>query len=195
LKYSINQTHSEVFYSEDEKKDFFSAVFRKYYNNVIYYALHYVDTYEEAQDVAHDVFTSLWQTLDEYNENIFPCIMTMTKNRCLNVLRKEKYKRMHCEYLTMSKRLNINFTSLANSSIDDLLEKDAMKILMQTLEKMPPKTKDAFILSRFKHKTYSEIAQIQNVSEKNIEYRISEALKILRKAMGLFSLMVIINCL
>ena len=60
---------------------------------------------------------------------------------------------------------------------------------------MPPKTKDAFILSRFKHKTYSEIAQIQNVSEKNIEYRISEALKILRKAMGLFSLMVIINCL
>lgn len=175
-----------MFRSGEEKANFFNVVFRKYYNNVIYYALHYLDTYEEAQDVAHDVFTSLWQTLDEYKENVFPCIMTMTKNKCLNVLRKEKYRRQHCQYLTVSKRLEINMQSLANSSIDELLEKDAMKVMMQTLEKMPAKTKEAFILSRFRHKTYSEIAQIQNVSEKNIEYRISEALKLLRKAMGLF---------
>ena len=52
---------------------------------------------------------------------------------------------------------------------------------------MPPKTKEAFMLNRFRNKTYSEIAQIQNVSEKNIEYRISSALKILRKAMGLLT--------
>lgn len=176
-----------MFNTEEEKKEIFCSVFRRYYNNVMYYALHYVGTYEEAEDIAHDVFTSLWAGMDSYRENIFPCIMTMTKNKCLNVLRKEKYKRLHSEYVASSKRLDINLSSLQNSSIDELLEKDVYKIVMQTLEKMPEKTKEAFILSRFKHKTYQEIAQIQNVSEKNIEYRIHEALKILRQAVSSIS--------
>ena len=139
--------------------------------------MHYLDTYEEAQDVANDVFTSLWQHLDEYQDNILPSVMAMARNRCINILKREKYKREH----------NKNFTSLVDSSIEELFEKDAMKVLMETLEKMPPKTKEAFMLNRFRNKTYSEIAQIQNVSEKNIEYRISSALKILRKAMGLLT--------
>ena len=176
-----------VFHSEEEKIELFRVVFRKYYNNVVYYALHYLDTYEEAQDVANDVFTSLWQHLDEYQDNILPSVMAMARNRCINILKREKYKRQHNKYVARSRKFDINFTSLADSSIEELFEKDAMKVLMETLEKMPPKTKEAFMLSRFRNKTYSEIAQIQNVSEKNIEYRISSALKILRKAMGLLT--------
>ena len=82
-----------MFYSEEEKIELFRVVFRKYYNNVVYYALHYLDTYEEAQDVANDVFTSLWQHLDEYQDNILPSVMAMARNRCINILKREKYKR------------------------------------------------------------------------------------------------------
>ena len=141
----------------------------------------------ERPDVANDVFTSLWQHLDEYQDNILPSVMAMARNRCINILKREKYKREHNKYVARSRKFDINFTSLADSSIEELFEKDAMKVLMETLEKMPPKTKEAFMLNRFRNKTYSEIAQIQNVSEKNIEYRISSALKILRKAMGLLT--------
>ena len=174
-----------MFHSEKEKEEIFNAIFHKYYNNVIYYALHYLDTYEEAQDVAHDVFASLWQRLDQYEDNAFPVLITMAKNKCLNILRKEKYKREHSQYVERSRRLELRLESLENSSLELLLRNDAMKVVMETLEKMPPKTKEAFILSRFNHKTYSEIASMQEISEKTVEYRISCALRLLRQAMGL----------
>lgn len=178
-----------VFGSEKDKEEFFNIIFRKYYNNVIYYALHYVYTYEEAQDVAEDVFTSVWQNLDSVDDIVLPYLLKITKNKCLNLLRKGKY---HAEYLqSHRKAAEINILSLKYSSIDELYKKDALKILKLALDKMPPKTKEAFILSRFRHKSYSEIAEIQNVSVKNVEYRISWALKFLRRSLGLFTILVI----
>ena len=182
-----------MFNSEKEREEVFNAIFRKYYNNVIYYALHYVETYEEAQDVAHDVFASLWQRLDMYEENAFPVLITMAKNKCLNVLRKEKHKREYSQSVERSRRLDIRLESLENSSLENLLHNDTMKVVMQTLEKMPPKTKEAFMLSRFSHKTYSEIASLQDISEKTVEYRISCALRLLRQAMGLLTVWFIVN--
>jgi RNA polymerase sigma-70 factor (ECF subfamily) len=117
----------------------------------------------------------------------------MAKNKCLNVLRKEKHKREHSQYVEQRRRLEIRLESLENSSLENLLHNDTMKVVMQTLEKMPPKTKEAFMLSRFSHKTYSEIASMQDISEKTVEYRISCALRLLRQAMGLLTIWLIVN--
>lgn len=175
-----------MFSSEREKIEIFNEAFRKYYNNVIYYALHYVDTYEEARDVAQEVFEALWAKMDLYDcGNLLPCLLTMAKNNCLNVLRKERNRRIHSQYIYRSRKQDINISSLTNSSIESLFEKETRKAMMQSLEKVPSKTREAFILNRFKNKTYEEIAEIQHVSEKNIEYRISHALRILKHAMGM----------
>jgi RNA polymerase sigma-70 factor (ECF subfamily) len=43
------------------------------------------------------------------------------------------------------------------------------------------KTQEAFILNRFKHRSYEEISKIQAVSVKNIEYRMMQAIRLLRR--------------
>ena len=45
------------------------------------------------------------------------------------------------------------------------------------------KSKYAFALSRFEHKTYQEIADIMEISVKTVENQISKALKILRNSL------------
>ena len=139
-----------MFNSEKERVEVFNAIFHKYYNNVIYYALHYVETYEEAQDVAHDVFASLWQKLDVYEENAFPVLITMAKNRCLNVLRKEKHKREYSQSVERSRRLDIRLESLENSSLENLLHNDdAVYYYIDTLRAISVHVCGCFFLSAF----------------------------------------------
>ena len=52
--------------------------------------------------------------------------------------------------------------------------------MYKSLENMPEKTREAFVLNRFNNMSYKQIAELHGVSEKNIEYRIKRALRQLR---------------
>lgn len=49
------------------------------------------------------------------------------------------------------------------------------------IEKLPENYREAFVLHRFKDKSYKEIASQLNVSTKTVDYRIQQALKLLRE--------------
>lgn len=60
-----------------------------------------------------------------------------------------------------------------NATPDDQLEALQLK---QILQSMPPLYRDVFVLSRFRGMTYGDIARLQGVSVKTIEWRMSKAL-------------------
>ena len=74
-----------------------------------------------------------------------------------------------------------NLEALCDASADLLLTNEFMKKFSDSLSKLPEKTQEAFILNRFKHCSYEEISKKQAVSVKNIEYRMMQALKLLRR--------------
>ena len=52
--------------------------------------------------------------------------------------------------------------------------------IRQALDNLPPAYREAFVMHRFKNMTYKEIASLLNVSPKTVDYRIQQALKLLR---------------
>ena len=56
--------------------------------------------------------------------------------------------------------------------------------IQEAIESLPELYREAFTLHRFSDKTYSEIAEMYNVSPKTIDYRIQKSLKILRKKLS-----------
>ena len=48
------------------------------------------------------------------------------------------------------------------------------------LARLPESYREAFEMNRFQNMTYNEIAQKLNVSSKTVDYRIQQALKLLR---------------
>ena len=66
--------------------------------------------------------------------------------------------------------------------------KNLSEYIDMLINELPPRRREIFNLSRKGNKSYKEIAELLNISEKTVENQISEALKYLRKNITLLSL-------
>ena len=87
---------------------------------------------------------------------------------------------------------DISIMALSNSSLGNLYSKEVEKLYASAVELMPPKVRETFLFSRKQLLKNREVAQMQNISEKTVEYRISCAYKILRKVMGDYFLLIVL---
>ncbi len=67
-------------------------------------------------------------------------------------------------------------------------EKESAKIslLNAVLDQLPPRCKEAFLLSKYNKLKYKEIAEEMGISVKTVEIHISKALSVLRKNLSSF---------
>jgi len=168
---------------EHTKRLVFTDIYIKNYRKVKYFAYAYMKDIQAAESIAHDVFLTLWKKWEQIdiNDNIVSYLMVSAKNASLNYIRREKKMLDFKGYSQKFTKETINHAALADESSTILYSKEITEILHQALAQMPPKTKSTFILSRFKGMKYHEIAKLESVSIKTVEFRISSALKLLRK--------------
>lgn len=57
---------------------------------------------------------------------------------------------------------------------------ELQKRIREAVDALPPTYREAFVMHRFDNKSYKEIAEILQVSQKTVDYRIQQALKQLR---------------
>ena len=185
-------------YFKDLDKDlskelFFEEAYNRYSGKVYFFVYSYIKDGVQADDIVQDVYMALWEKIDSLNDSgeIYPYLLVMAKYRCLNFLRHEKYQK---EY-SKEKKLNasdISIIALRNSSLGNLYSKEVEKLYASAIELMPPKVRETFLFSRKQLLKNREVAQLQNISEKTVEYRISCAYKILRKVMGDYFLLIVL---
>jgi RNA polymerase sigma-70 factor (ECF subfamily) len=63
---------------------------------------------------------------------------------------------------------------------DVFIESELQQKIKSALEKLPPRTREIFVLSRTKGYSNDEIADMLNLSKRTVETQISNALKVLR---------------
>ena len=160
----------------------FEDAFRLYFHKIRFIAEHYLKDHEFSENVAQDVFVTLWEKRHDidFSRPIFPYLTVLTKNRCLNILKNQKIRQKFRDRIHAgSTQLKMD---LVNSSAEDLLfSKEIEKLMVDSMDKMSDDIREAFVLCRFENKKYEEVADIQKVSIKTIEYRIMSALKVLRR--------------
>ena len=157
----------------DEKA--FDAVYKHYYSGLCAFASQYVlDT--DYEEIVQDVMMWLWENRQTIaNEmSLKSLLFTITKNKCLNHITHQQIKqRVH-------EKLYQKFITQFEDP-DFYIPGELMEKLDQAIKGLPDDYRKAFEMNRFDDFTYKEIATQLNISEKTIAYRISQALKILRK--------------
>lgn len=158
----------------------FETIYQSERGKVIFFAQHYLGNRDEAEEVAQEVFMSVWNKIEELDleKNMFPYLITLTRNRCLNILREKKNYSLNYSAGQIEK-FAIHYSSL-ESADSSMIAAELNAILGHSLDKMPPKVRKAFLLSRNGIK-YEEIAAMEGVSVKTIEYRMMSALRVFKQ--------------
>lgn len=154
----------------------FELLFRYYYPGLVVYSSQFTTDRDEAEEIVQDFFVRFWQkhqvvqTSDSMKNYFFSAI----KNRSLNFL---KHKKIEEKYL---KQLN----DLSNAHLvydtDLYIATELQEKIKNTIELLPERCREIFMMSRMGGLKNEEIAVELNLSKRTIETQISNALKVLR---------------
>jgi len=164
----------------------FDSLFKKYYASLCAYAYRYVE-FGDAEEIVQDVLLWLWENRSSF-------ILKVSLSSYL-------FRAVHCRSLTCieqnmaKKRAEVRyweqFKDETPSNLDDFQVKELILQIHQYIEHLPEEYKESFILHRFKGMSYKEIAAKLDVSSKTVDYRIQQALKILRKNLKEYQLVLL----
>ena len=163
----------------------FAVLVKTYQNMVFNTALGIVQQFEEAEDIAQEVFIQVYQSINNFrgDAKISTWMYKICVSKCLDLQKAKNAK----------KRINI-FKSLIgigereeNKVIDffhpgiALHKKEEATILFKAIKQLPENQKIAFILIKTEGLSYAEVAQILKTTEKGIEGLMHRAKENLRK--------------
>lgn len=165
----------------------FKTVYINYFKRIESFAFKYLRDAEKAKDLAQDVFLTFWENREKFcggvERDVLPLLYVITKYKCLSYLRAEmrynKYEGVQQHFFHT--RQTIAIAALESPTFERLLSYEVSSLISKATEEMTDKVRETYILSKEKNLKYSEIAVQQNISVKAVEYRVSEALKVLRK--------------
>lgn len=159
---------------QNKDKIVFDFIFSYYYTGLCTYTRRWVNDPDVAEDLVQDFFVRLWAKSSkiEITSSIKSYFFTSVKNSAVNYLKHVKIKEkfgVHAMNRPTEEYSNWEFTE---PELTDLIEKG--------MQKLPPRCREIFILSRFEGKDNAIIAEMLGISKRTVELQISNALKILR---------------
>lgn len=162
-------------------KSAFENLYRFFYPKLSYFSNQYLLDVDAANSVAQDVFTELWEKRSTLHEdtNIQAWLFTVTKNKSLKLISKEKTKQKYTDYIR-ARQLEINYKSLTDFDTSNFLFEELQNKIKTALSKLSPPVREVFEKSRFEDKKNREIAEELGISVKTVEAHVSKALKLLR---------------
>ena len=150
----------------------FKLLFERYYEPLYRFFCYRGMEYAVAEDMAQDIFLRLWQKRNALDpqKSIKAYLYQSAANEIGMFLRKKSVRDAHAREVLSREG---HHTAPP--------EFDQKAFINKTVQSLPDKLRDAFIMHRYEELSYREIAQIHNVSVKTVESWMSKALKYLRK--------------
>ena len=156
----------------------FDAVYRHYFKKLCAFCSQYIPDLEETEEIVQETMVWLWENRLTLKAELTlkSLLFTIVKNKALNLISHYEIKqKVHEE---IHQKYESTFENPDFYDQDELL-----RIYRQSLEQMPKDIREAFLMNRNQQLTHKEIALILNVSPQTVNYRIGQALKILRHAL------------
>lgn len=165
---ALNEGHESVF----------DAVYRHYFKKLCAFCSQYIPDLEETEEIVQETMVWLWENRLTLKAELTlkSLLFTIVKNKALNrishyEIKQKVHEEIHQKYES----------TFENPDFYD--QDELFRMYCQTLEKMPKDIRETFLMNRDRSLTHKEIATILNVSPQTVNYRIGQALKMLRQAL------------
>jgi len=174
----------------------FTYFYDKYFRQIQAFSVQFVYDKDEAENLAQEALLYLWQnkeSVDSIN-GIQSFLYTYAKSKCLNMIRHNKVKDKFKSDVLNQKERELDIEVLNSIQFDTLELTELERIIHESINELPPKTREVFIKKRFENKKNAEIAEEMQVTLKAVEAHMTKALKILKTKLSdyLFLLFILI---
>ena len=165
----INSNNTEIAVFQD--------IYKKYYAELCRYALKFVFTPEDAEEIVQSAIVKIWERKDTLNAiaNLRQYLFRMVHNDCLNYLKhlqtKENYKN----------KAELALKLIEVETSDSLTIKELENDIDDAISSLPEKCREVFVLRRMEDLSLKEIATKLDISPKTVEVFITKALKHMHK--------------
>ncbi len=160
--------------------DKFEELFKLYYADLSAYAMRYLKSTSQAEDIVSDTFYSIWKSKETLFkiQNIKSYLFKSVHNNCLYYLRSQKSKpQMQVVDYSLSMEQNI----FVKDAMDSIILKELSEQLESLIEELPSQQQKIFRMKRFENKKNKEIAEDLNISVKTVEMHMTKATAFLKK--------------
>lgn len=159
----------------------FKEFFLFFQPKILYFIYCYTHNKSAAEDITQDVFLEFWKVRQGLNNSLSPksLLYKIARNRSINYI-----KRNHkTEKITDDD--DSSFQLKEYYGIEQKIDYDIMiDDITKAINKLPPRCRSVFVLSRFNELSYFEIAETMDISLQTVKNHMSNALNILRQELS-----------
>lgn len=153
----------------------FETLFDRYWYRMFKYALSVLRSREEAEEIVQDLFASLWQKRHELSIlNLSHYLFVAVRRKIIDRARSKFTQAKYWEYY------KTHIPEYDSSTEDAVAYNELTHELETAIGNLPEKSQQIFRLSRFEGRSVAEISRLLKLSERAIEYHITQSLKHLR---------------
>ncbi|WP_221391111.1 RNA polymerase sigma factor [Dyadobacter sp. NIV53] len=164
------------------KEKAFEEIYHRYWYRLYAIAYQETGTREEAEELVQDVFENLWCKREEsVIKHLRAYLVVSMKHRVTNYIKSSITQRKYQEYLILNEIQQSYGT-------DEIVHfSDLSKAVDEVMKKLPEKTSEVFRLSRFENRSVKDIAKKLSLTEKGVEYHITQSLKVLKDQLKIYN--------
>jgi len=150
----------------------FAEIYERYWKKLTSLAIFKTNSKEIATEIIQEIFIKLW-------EKRHSVVITHLESYLFTAL---KYQIISHLRTVISNRNITDIYAEPQVNVHETLTADTLKLTIESvIAELPTKTQQVFRMSRFDEKSHKEISSELDISEKSVEYHITQTLKILRE--------------
>lgn len=153
----------------------FAKIYDIYINALKSFVNSYTKSYEQTNDILQDTFIKLWNSREDLDLN--KSVKSLLFKTSYNIY-IDKYRKRQREINMLDGWKYKCLIEMSKNDEDEGIHK--LKLVEEAIEKLPPKCKEVFLLSKYEELKYKEIANQLNVSIKTVEVQMGKAFRIIR---------------
>ena len=165
---------------KNNDRSVFDALYWLYAPKLLGFALSYVKSESEAEDLVQEVFIALWQTRHNIKreDSLKSFLFMSLRNRVISLIRNKANMRIYTDYVELMDK------EISDRGEPAIEYAEFEKQVLKEIEALPATQREVIRLSRFANLSHSEISERLGLSMQTVKNALSMGLAALRKRLG-----------
>ena len=152
----------------------FEGVFKTYFGPLCNYVNSYIKDWENSREIVQGTFLKIWENKDsiQINTSVKSYLYSSVRNRMIDYIRSNK---------KLDEYKNTIDVDAVTEDIEEMNSFLIREEILRSMDKLKPKMRKIFSLSKIEGLTYNEIAAYMNISKRAVEDNVAKALRLLKE--------------